>query len=113
MALLKIINTENGLPLSYHRVVSVNNITNISTIIEVASYFNEQQREIEHNYQLVQMKSQNEEELTSEEQELLNNGINIYIDTNYYSLPYDENMNVEHAYDYLKTLDEYKNAQIV
>lgn len=113
MGLLKTIYAENGVPLSYHRVVSVDNITNISTNIEVASYINEEQRNIEHNYQLVQIKSQNEEELTTEEQEILDNGINVYTNTKYYNLPYDKLMNVDTAYEYLKTLDEFKGSQNV
>ena len=38
MAIIKNIELENGVVVNYHRVVSVDNITNISSIIEVASY---------------------------------------------------------------------------
>lgn len=35
MAIIKSIELENGITVSYHRVVSVNNVTNVSSIIEV------------------------------------------------------------------------------
>ena len=44
MALKKEMILENGITLNYHRVVSVNNITNQQSMIEVASYINEEQR---------------------------------------------------------------------
>ena len=47
MALIKEITLENGIIINYHRVVSVNNITNHSSIIEVASYTSKAKREEE------------------------------------------------------------------
>ena len=47
MAIIKSIELENGITVSYHRVVSVNNITNVSSIIEVGSYTNKAKREEE------------------------------------------------------------------
>lgn len=111
MGLLKTIELENGVTLNYHRVVSINNITNMSSNIEVASYTGMKQRDIEHAYQQVQLKNQSEEELTQEEQNLLENGINVYIETKYYSIPYNKDLDVDNAYQYLKTLDEFKNSQ--
>ena len=40
MALKKEIELENGVMLNYHRIVSFNKITNISNVIEIASYTN-------------------------------------------------------------------------
>ena len=40
MAILKAIELQNGITVNYHRVVSVNNVTNHASIIEVASYTN-------------------------------------------------------------------------
>lgn len=95
MALKKDITLNNGIVLNYHRVVSVNNITNQTSIIEVASYINEEQREKE--IQWYETKSQND--------------MNVFIDTKYYSKEYDKNLNVDNAYDYLKTLEEFKDAE--
>ena len=109
MALQKEIELDNGVTLNYHRVVSVNSITNISTTIEVASYVNEAKRLEEKEYQELQMK----QDRTLEEEEELEKGINVYIDTDYIQIPYDKDMNVDSAYEYLVTLDKYKDAKDV
>lgn len=113
MALQKEIELENGIVLNYHRITSLNKITNIVNTIEVSSYTNETQRDKEQQYQLVQKKSANNEELTEEEQKILNDGINVFIDTDYINIPYDENMTIESAYEYLKATEKYKNAENV
>ena len=109
MALQKEIILENGVTLNYHRVVSVNSITNISTTIEIASYVSEAKRLEEKTYQELQMK----EDRTLEEEEQLEQGINVYIDTDYIQIPYDKDINVDNAYQYLKALDKYKGAKDV
>lgn len=110
MALQKQIELENGVVINYHRVTSLNKITNISNTIEVSSYTNERQREKEKIYQELQKRSANGEELTEEEQLQLSQGINVFIHTEYINLPYDESMTIENAYDFLKSLDEYAEA---
>lgn len=109
MALNKLIELENGVTLNYHRVTSVNSITNISTNIEVSSYVSEAKRLEEKHYQELQMK----QDRTPEEEEELEKGINVYIDTDYIQIPYDKNMNVDNAYKHLITLDKYKDAKNV
>ena len=47
MALKKLITLDNGIPLSYHRIVSLNKITNNCNIIEIASYVSEEKRQEE------------------------------------------------------------------
>ena len=94
MALSKNLTLDNGITLTYHRVVAVNNITNQTSIIEVASYINEEQREKEKKW----YETNNQENM------------NVYIHTKYFSKEYDENLNVINAYDYLKTLDEFKDS---
>ena len=110
MALQKEIELENGVTLNYHRITSLNKITNISNNIEISSYTNEKQRLKEKSYQDLQKRQANGEELTEEEQLQLNKGIDVYIETEYINLPYNENMTIEDAYEYLKTLDKYKDA---
>ena len=110
MALQKEIELENGVVLNYHRITSLNKITNIVNNIEVSSYTSKEQREKEREYQEAQIKSFSSKEITEEEQALLDKGINVYIESDYIQIPYDEEMTIEDAYDYLKTLDKYKNA---
>ena len=110
MALQKQINLKNGISLNYHRITSFNKITNINTIIEVSSYINKEQRLIEKNYQEIQQKNANNEQLTQKEQELLENGIDVFIETEFINIPYDEKINIETVYDYLKTTDKYSGS---
>ena len=44
MALLKQIELDNGIVVNYHRITSINNITNISTNLEISSYVSETKR---------------------------------------------------------------------
>lgn len=111
MALLKEIELENGVVLNYHRITSLNKVTNISNTIEVNSYISKTQREKEKEYQNIQIKNINEEELTQEEQSLLQKGINILVQAEFLNIPYDENMTIESAYEYLRTTEKYKEAE--
>lgn len=110
MALKTQIVLENGITLNYHRIVSLNCITNITNVIEIASYTDENQRKKEQEYQELQKKS-NVEELTSGEQLILEKGLNVYINTQYLNTEYDEEMSIKTAYEYLKTLPEFENAE--
>lgn len=109
MALQKEIELENGVVLNYHRITSLNKITNINNTIEISSYTSKTQRTKEQKYQELQNKSINGE-ITEEEKIELEKGINIFIDTEYVTVPYDESMTIENAYLYLKTTDKLKNA---
>lgn len=110
MGLKKFIELENGVTLNYHRITSINKITNISNNIEISSYTSKTQREKEKAYQELQMKSINNEELTEEEKLQLDQGINVFISTDYINIAYDETIDIKDAYDYIKTLDKYKDA---
>ena len=112
MAIQKEIELENGVTLNYHRITSLEKITNISNNIEVSSYTNETQRQKEQEYQQLQLKNQ-KETLSEQEQEQLNKGINVFIDTDYIQIPYNEEMTIQDAYNYLLTLDKYKGAKQV
>lgn len=92
MAIQKEITLDNGITVNYHRIVSVNNITNHASLIEVASYTSAEKRE-------------------EEKEKLANNEpMNIFINTEYLNIDYDKDMNVLNAYDYLKTQEKYKDA---
>lgn len=91
MGLLKEKKLNNGVIVNYHRIVSLNSITNVTNIIEVASYTTIDKRE--------------------QEKEANGQNIDVYINTTYYNLDYDESMSVNSAYEYLKTLDEFENAE--
>lgn len=95
MALKKRVELSSGVIVNYHRIVSINKITNNSNIIEVASYTSEEKRQ--------------------EEVEAIKNktSMNVFIDTNYFSKGYNENETIQECYDYLKTTDKFKDAEDV
>lgn len=113
MALEKNIELENGVILNYHRIATLSKITNIANVIEVNSYVNKKQRLKERQYQELQKRNANEEELTKEEKEELDEGINVLVEAEYIKLNYDEDMNIEQAYDYIKILEKYKDSKDV
>lgn len=92
MALIKEIELENGVKVNYHRIVSVNNITNHVSIIEVASYTSKEKRE--------------------QEKEAFEKGefIDVFKETKFIEKEYEENLNVVSAYEYLKTLPEFSGC---
>jgi hypothetical protein len=95
MGLYKSIEQSNGITTNYHRVVSVNIITNVANIVEIASYISQQKRQ---------------DEITA-----INNkqAQNTYIHTVYKNINYNQDMNIKTAYDWLKTLPEFDGAQDV
>lgn len=98
MALKKEIELENGIIVNYHRIVSINKITNDCNIIEVASYTSEKQRDKEKEY----YRSTDE-----------NKQMNVFIETEYIRKDYSESEKIEECYEYLKTLDKFKDAKDV
>lgn len=93
MALKKEIELDNGIVLNYHRIVSVNKVTNNSTVIEVGSYTNSKKR--------------------AEENTAIQNGqpMNVFIETTYINKEYDEDETIKDFYNYLKTIDKFKDAE--
>lgn len=111
MALKKEIELDNGVIVNYHRIVSLNKITNVGNIIEMASYVSKKKRDEEALYQEVQKKNRSKKELTETEREVLNKGINVLIETKYINKEYNEKETIKDAYEYLKTTDKFKDAE--
>ena len=80
MALIKEIELENGVKVNYHRLVSVNNVTNHASIIEIASYTSKEKRE--------------------QEKEAFEKGkfIDAFKETKFIEKEYEEDLNVVSAY---------------
>ena len=102
MALKVKIIANNGVVTEYHRIASLNIATNQSNSIVVYSYLNEDARNLE-------LESQGKV-CTSLADEPTNYP---YIETRQIGTDYDENMSVEAAYEYLKTLPEFEGAEDV
>lgn len=93
MAIIKEIALDSGITVNYHRIVSVNNITNHASVIEIASYTSAAKRQEEQNA-------------------LANNQpMNVFISTEYLSKEYTQKLDVDAAYAYLKTLDKFAGAE--
>ena len=95
MALSKRITLSNGVAVNYHRIASINTITNVCNLIEVAAYTSKAKR-IE------------EKTAFASDGEAIEH--NVFIDTSCISVPYDQTMTVVDAYDYIKTLPGYEGA---
>ena len=96
MAIKKEIELENGIKLNYHRIVSINKVTNVQLTIEVASYINETKRQDEVDYY----------NSTDPEKRM-----NVYKHTTYINKEYNENETIKDIYDYLKTTEKFKDAE--
>lgn len=99
MALKKNIELDNGIILNYHRITSINKITNNMTLIEISSYINEKKRQEE-----VDAIKQGQE--TGEAVSM-----NVFIETTYMNKEYIEDETIKDLYDYLKTTEKFKDAE--
>lgn len=87
MALKKENRQENGVVTSYHRIMMINSVINHHISIAVLSYIDEDSRNTEDN------------------------GGKPYKVAKTYEKSYEENMTIEEAYEYLKTLPDYEGAE--
>ena len=93
MALNKPIELDSGVVVNYHRIVSLNIITNVQNIVEISSYTSEKKRQ--------------------EEQMVLENGetSNVFVHTSILSVPYDQSATIDTTYEYLKTLPLFEGSE--
>lgn len=98
MGLYKQIVLDSGIIINYHRIVSVNNITNHSSIIEIASYTGKEKREEEK--EILEYNKINDDKKS----------FNMFIHSNYLSKDYEKELNVDSAYDYIKSLPMFENS---
>ena len=94
MAINKNETLPNGLPLSYWRIVSLTCVVNNQSIIEVAGYVNQEQREREQEY----------------DPETATEPLDVITETRFINIDYDPNLSVNQAYEYLKTLPEFSGG---
>lgn len=96
MGLKKQIELENGITLNYHRIVSINKITNNAIIVEVGSYISKEKRQEEIEY------------YNSED---MNKMMNVFIHTTYINKTYNEDETIKDLYEYLKGTEKFKDAE--
>lgn len=101
MALKKGIVGNDGVAVSYHRIIGVSMVVHGLISIEVGSYVNESYR----NNQKVFEQEQSEGKQTTVTPP--------YILTRYFIMPYNNSFTISSAYEYLKTLPEFEGAEDV
>lgn len=99
MGLKKQIELENGIVLNYHRIATINKITNSQTVIEVSSYISKEKRQEE--IEALKIGQEIGEAIP----------MNIYIDTTFINKDYNETDTIKDLYDYLKTTEKFKDAE--
>lgn len=87
MALFKQIKQSDGVTTSYHRILYVMTTINRQNSIAVLSYVDDESRQSEKSAEMQP-----------------------YHKSITYETPYDSNMTVESAYEYLKTLPQFEGA---
>lgn len=100
MALSKRITLPNGVAVNYHRVVRVDIVTNQQNVVEVASYTSRAKRREEKDWYA---RDGGQDGADGE-------GIDVYIETTLFDVPYDQDMTVESAYGWLKAQPMFEGA---
>ena len=113
MALKKELLLKNGITVNYHRIVALNEIINQSIDIQLLSYLDESKRIAEKEFEDIQNKISKNEEATDEEMQKISEGFETYTYHSNYQIEYQDNYSVKDAYEYLKTVDEFKDAEDV
>lgn len=102
MAIKKTITAQNGIVTEYHRIAMVKIDTNQQNTLLVHSYLSETGRQVEKDYA--------DGKYNSVDMGLVPFP---YVDAKYLNTPYDGDMTISKAYEYLKTLPEYEGAEDV
>lgn len=100
MAIAKSVTEPNGITVTYHRVVRIDSMVNVSVLVEVASYLSRGAREAQLAYEAEESPTQDG---TNQQ----------YVVTTFHQLPYRDGMTASDAYDALKGLPEFSGASDV
>ena len=113
MALKKELILKNGITVNYHRIVVLSEIINQNIEIQLLSYLDESKRIAEKDFEDIQNKVSKGEEVTDEEMQKISEGFETYTYHSNYQIEYQDNYSVKDAYEHLKKLDEFKDAESV
>lgn len=93
MAIIKAIELDNGITVNYHRIVTVISVVNNHITIEVASYINKSQRE-------------KEKKAIKERKP-----VSVFVHSQWINIDFDPNFTLTDAYNYLKSLEDFKGGE--
>ena len=88
MAILKELKLENGITVNYHRIASINRITNIQKVTEVASYISQEERQREKD-----------------------GAENVFIHTEFINSDYDDAGLIKEEYERIQKIEPFKNGK--
>lgn len=130
MAVQKSIELESGVTVSYHRIVSVNAITNVQSAIEVASYTSESKRAEEKDYlEAVKQRSETVKAVLAQHAAAVEEAVetgesvpapelpeevppcSVFISTEYVAVEYGKSMGIAEAYSRIKSLPKYEGSE--
>lgn len=97
MALKKAIELDNGVVVNYHRISNISTLVNKMIMITIVSYVNSDKRD--------------EETAEKPPEESYLHDVNNVITTMSEEKEYEEGFDVVKAYEYLKSLDKFKDAE--
>lgn len=102
MAIKKTIKMPNGIVTEYHRIGMIKIDVNQETTILVYSYLSEDGRQVEKDYAAGKYKD-------------VDSGLIPfpYYNAEYLNAPYDADMTIRKAYEYLKSLPKFEGAENV
>lgn len=100
MAIKKQVTADNGIVTEYHRIALISIDVNQQNTILVHSYLSADGRQIEKDYASGLYKDLDEGMMKFP-----------YVEAKYINVEYDGSMTVESAYNYLKTLPQFKDAE--
>lgn len=95
---IKVRDPETGIELNYHRISALTQTTNRWAEIQLCSYISRADR-ITEQLDERRLAIYREHEITP-----------VYSTVHYYQCPYVDGMTCREAYEYLKTLEEFKKA---
>lgn len=112
MALLKPMTASNGVPLSYFRISNLHIFTNGHNAIHLNCYISQEERErerayVEYRRDLASKMAEANRYIPEEDDKY----VRVYCEGMYFEHPYDQDMTIESAYEYLKTLPEFEGAE--
>lgn len=93
MAIIKALELDNGITVSYHRISVIRSIVNNHINIEVLSYINKSKRE-------------------KEKKEIMDKATRTaFTYIQFFILDFDPNFTLTDAYNYIKSLDQFKGGE--
>lgn len=101
MGFIKEYEAPTGMVFNYHRIVDLSFMTHVQNTIQLGSYFSKAKREAD---------VERFAKMVAGDQDEANNGTPILVEATFITTPYDPDMTIESAYEYVLSLPEFEGA---